>query len=265
MMKKIVCVDSDGCVMDTMNYKHIECFGPIAADFWNIEEREEFLTLWNHINLYSKTRGINRFHGLNEIFKIFSEKYPKYTKLNEVDNWIKTTSELSNNSLIKEIEITDSKELKKALNWSLEVNKKIVSLEGMDKPFDMVKEAFEVMKNKVKIVIVSSANKEAILSEWERHGLLKYVDIVMGQDTGSKKDCIKKILIDNDLDVNDVLMIGDSPGDITAAKDNGIHFYPIIFDDESKSWARFKDKILDEFINNQYDDQKYIDEYNKKL
>ncbi|CAM3118107.1 HAD family hydrolase [Streptobacillus ratti] len=263
-MKKIVCVDSDGCVMDTMNYKHIECFGPLAADLWNIEEREEFLTLWNNINLYSKTRGINRFQGLNEIFKIFSEKYPKYSKLNDVDNWIKTTNELSNNSLIREIETKNSEELKKALNWSLEVNKRIVSLEGMDKPFEKVKEAFEEMKDKVKIVIVSSANKEAILSEWERHDLLKYVDIVMGQDMGTKKDCIKKIL-DEGIDVNDVLMIGDSPGDITAAKENNVYFYPIIFDDEARSWIRFKEEILDKFINNQYEDQKYIDEYNSKL
>ncbi|WP_197034481.1 HAD family hydrolase [Streptobacillus canis] len=263
-MKKIVCVDSDGCVMDTMNYKHIECFGPLAADIWNVEEREEFLTLWNKINLYSKTRGINRFHGLNEIFKIFSEKYSKYSMLKEVDNWINSTNELSNNSLIREIEKTDSEELKKTLHWSMEVNKRIESLVGMDKPFEMVKEAFDAMKGNVKIVIVSSANKEAILSEWERHGLLEYVDIVMGQDSGTKKDCIKK-LVDEGIDPNDILMIGDSPGDITAAKDNQVHFYPIIFDDEARSWTRFKDSILDEFISNKYIDQKYIDEYNSKL
>ena len=24
----LICVDSDGCAMDTMNCKHIHCFGP---------------------------------------------------------------------------------------------------------------------------------------------------------------------------------------------------------------------------------------------
>lgn len=84
----------------------------------------------------------------------------------------------------------------------------------MDKPFDKVKEAFDAMKGKVKIVIVSFANKEALLSEWGRHGLLDYVDIVMGQDAGTKA-CIKK-LIDDGAKVEDILMVGDSPGDITA-------------------------------------------------
>lgn len=263
-MKKIICVDSDGCVMDTMNYKHIECFGPLAVELWNIEEKEEFLTLWNKINLYSSTRGINRFQGLNLIFKIFSHKYPKYTTLYDLDKWLSSTNELSNNSLMKEIDNTNSLELKQVLNWSLEVNKKIISLEGMDKPFKMVKEAFDEMKKFVKIVIVSSANKEAILSEWERHGLLEYVDTVMGQDSGTKKDCIKK-LINDGINPTNILMIGDSPGDITAAKDNNVLFYPIIFNDETNSWIRFKDDILEKFILGIYEDEKYIEEYNSKL
>ena len=27
-----VCVDSDGCAMDTMNIKHIRCFGPCMVE-----------------------------------------------------------------------------------------------------------------------------------------------------------------------------------------------------------------------------------------
>lgn len=33
--KFIVCIDSDGCAMDTMNIKHDKCFGPYAVEiFW---------------------------------------------------------------------------------------------------------------------------------------------------------------------------------------------------------------------------------------
>jgi hypothetical protein len=30
----LVCVDSDGCVMDTMNCKHFHCFGPCMVAEW---------------------------------------------------------------------------------------------------------------------------------------------------------------------------------------------------------------------------------------
>ena len=61
----LVCVDSDGCVMDTMNCKHFHCFGPCMVTEWGLEEwKDEILDRWNVINLFSMTRGINRFKGL---------------------------------------------------------------------------------------------------------------------------------------------------------------------------------------------------------
>ena len=64
----LVCVDSDGCVMDTMNCKHFHCFGPCMVDEWELDAwREEILDRWNVINLFSMTRGINRFKGLGEM------------------------------------------------------------------------------------------------------------------------------------------------------------------------------------------------------
>ena len=32
-----VCVDSDGCAMDTMNIKHFRCFGPCMVEEWGLE------------------------------------------------------------------------------------------------------------------------------------------------------------------------------------------------------------------------------------
>ena len=60
----LVCVDSDGCAMDTMEVKHRKCFAPKAIEVWELENIEKrFLEIWNNVNLYSKTRGINRFKG----------------------------------------------------------------------------------------------------------------------------------------------------------------------------------------------------------
>ena len=58
-------IDSDGCVFDTMEVKHKECFIPniigqygLAAISKYVREAAEF------VNLYSCHRGINRFPGL---------------------------------------------------------------------------------------------------------------------------------------------------------------------------------------------------------
>ena len=34
----IVCIDSDGCAMDTMNIKHYRCFGPCMIKEWGLEQ-----------------------------------------------------------------------------------------------------------------------------------------------------------------------------------------------------------------------------------
>ena len=58
----LVCIDSDGCAIDSMNIKHINCFGPRMVDEWNLHQwAEEILESWNRVNLFSMTRGINRF------------------------------------------------------------------------------------------------------------------------------------------------------------------------------------------------------------
>jgi hypothetical protein len=67
----LVCVDSDGCAMDTMEVKHRKCFAPKAIEIWKLQSIEaKFLQVWNMVNLYSKTRGINRFKGLVKTFEL---------------------------------------------------------------------------------------------------------------------------------------------------------------------------------------------------
>ena len=44
----LVCVDSDGCAMDTMDIKHFQCFGPHMIEEWGLEQwREPLLARWN--------------------------------------------------------------------------------------------------------------------------------------------------------------------------------------------------------------------------
>ena len=49
-----------------------------------------------------------------------------------------------------------------------------------------------------------------------------------------------------------VLMVGDAPGDMKAAKANDVLFYPILPGREVESWKRFHDEAFDTFIKGQY-------------
>ena len=254
----IVCIDSDGCAMDTMNAKHIEYFGPELVKEWNIVNDKKFLETWNKVNLFSKTRGINRFKGFVETFRQMEEKNEKIGEIDQIEKWVNTTDELSNKSLESEIkdlkgkiEVEKLKQLEKLLNWSKNVNIGIKKLEGRDRPFEKVKEAMEKIKENADIAVVSSANKEAILSEWTRHNLMKYVNVIYSQEEGTKKDCINKVK-ENGYEENKILMVGDSPGDLEAAKDNNVLFFPILFDKEKEYWEEIINIAMEKFLTGNY-------------
>ena len=235
----LVCVDSDGCAMDTMEIKHRKCFAPEMIKTWGLYEKEDYiLNLWYDLNLYTRTRGINRFKGLAETFKIISKEGIEIKDLESIINWVETTNELSNNSLKREIEKTNSEGLKMALAWSLAVNESIENLPQDDEPFEGVKVGLEGISKLADISVVSSANGEALDNEWNRHDLVKYLKALLGQEAGTKQHCIAE-LKKKGYDANKILMVGDAPGDLQAAQNNGVFFYPILVNKEGFSWDRY--------------------------
>ena len=266
----LVCIDSDGCAIDSMNIKHINCFGPRMVDEWNLHDwSSQILERWNYVNLFSLTRGINRFKGLVTALKEIDEKYIKIEDLESLEHWVKTTNELSNNSLSKAIEQTpESICLKKALSWSNQVNASIKQLPKEEVlPFEMVKEALIFAHNKADIAIVSSSNLGAIMDEWERHELLPHVDLVLAQDAGTKAYCIQELL-KKGYDKKNVVMCGDAPGDLDAAKANGVFYFPIKVNLEKESWSEFIvdgfDRLLQGTYEGAYQNEKN-DEFIKNL
>lgn len=247
--KYLVCIDSDGCVMDTMNIKHIECFGPCMVKEWNLDTyANDILFRWNQINLYSKTRGINRFKGLLIALEEIDKAYEKVVDLESLRKWVNRTKELSNTSLKKEIENTDNICLKKSLAWSMAVNQAIQNIpQEKILPFQGSKEGIKLAHNDCDVAIVSSANQEAVVEEWTKHGLMKDVDILLSQSDGTKAYCIQKLL-EYGYKKEHVIMVGDAPGDMEAAKENNIYFYPILAGKEEHSWAALED-ILGHLIN----------------
>ena len=237
----LVCVDSDGCVMDTMNCKHFHCFGPCMVTEWGLEEwKEEILERWNVINLFSMTRGINRFKGLALALGEISEKYKPIVGIAYLQHWADTAPALSNDAVATAAANANCDEAKtvfeKALSWSKAVNAAIVKLpEELKVPYDGAKEGLAAAHSFADVAMVSSANRDAVEEEWGKFGLLEHTDIVLAQDIGSKAACIAEMLKFG-YDLDKVVMIGDAPGDCDAAEKNGAWYYPILVNHEKASW-----------------------------
>lgn len=265
----LVCVDSDGCAMDTMDIKHIRCFGPCMVEEWELFEWEDtILKRWNEINLYSMTRGINRFKALVICLKEVDHQYRPVEDIKSLEHWAECSNELSNDALRKAAEEMDSICMRKALAWSEAVNEKIGQLPEEDKqPFEGVKEGLRKAHESADVAIVSSANPDAVLQEWEQHHLMEDVDIMLAQDAGSKAYCIQRML-EMGYEPSHVLMVGDAPGDRQAAKKNHVLYYPILVRQEKSSWERFVKEALGRFLDGTYEgeyQERLLEEFEQNL
>ena len=162
----LICVDSDGCAMDTMDIKHFRCFGPCMIEVWGLHAHEqELLARWNEVNLYTMTRGINRFKGLAIALKEAEETYDdvQIDDLETFLRWTETTKELSNRAIEEVLAQKESKSLRMALEWSERVNVAIKNLpEEENLPFEGAKAGLAAAHAAADVAIVSSANAGAV-------------------------------------------------------------------------------------------------------
>ena len=241
----LLCVDSDGCAMDTMNIKHFRCFGPCFVRAWGITEgADAVLKRWNDINLFELTRGINRFLGFARLSR---ELYPNDDDIKAFESWTRSAKELSENAVLSEWQRNGNRVFQLAYEWSRAVNRGIAALpEDVKVPFKGAAEALMAAGKRFDIAIVSSANYAAVTEEWKRCGLLAFTDAVATQQDGSKARCIAE-LIKKGYDRSKAVMVGDAPGDLNAAQSNGVAFYPILVGREKESWDGLND-MLAQFI-----------------
>ncbi len=252
----LICIDSDGTAIDAMNAKHNLCHGPSFISEWNLEDRkEELQAVWNDINLYQESRGVNRFIALVQMLNLLNTKYFYIEGIDVLSRWVETTDNLSNKGLEAEINQNPNALLKKALKWSYEINRRIGLLSYRDKPpFKGVKECLDACYGKVDIAIISSSNMSALLEEWGNYDLLQYVDVITSQEVGTKGECINQML-KKGYNPKNVLMIGDAYPDLKAAKENKVFYYPILINHEKESWQQLQNKYLELFVNDHYGDQ----------
>lgn len=251
-------IDSDGCVFDTMEIKQKECFCPQFINHYGLQRVSKYAReTWEFVNLYSKTRGVNRFKALIRAMELLAErKEVKLRNANIIDissviEWTKKESKLGNPALEKYAAETNDPIINLTLKWSKEVNVEIEKLVFDIPPFPFVKESLAKIFDRADLLVVSQTPVEALTREWEEHNIQNYVKLIAGQEYGTKAEHLK-YAAKGKYDDDKILMIGDAPGDLSAAKANGVLFYPINPGHEEESWERFYTQAVDKFFNGSY-------------
>jgi phosphoglycolate phosphatase-like HAD superfamily hydrolase len=267
-------IDSDGCVFDSMEVKHKECFCPAFVNNYGLQAVAKFAReAWDFVNLYSQSRGCNRFHAVLQALELVRtrpeviRRGAKVPKLEKLEAWTKRESKLGNPALKAEIEKTGDEELKRVMKWSLDVNEAVERIVRDVPPFPYFRESLDKMIKTADAVVVSQTPSEALIREWSELGIDKFVRFIAGQELGSKSDHLK-LAAEGKYPANKILMIGDAPGDLKAANAvNGL-FYPVLPGKEDESWKRFYEEALDKFFNMTYEgayQKKLLDEFNAAL
>ncbi len=251
-------IDSDGCAFDTMEIKHKECFIPNIIKHWGLQAVSRYAReAAEFVNLYSKWRGINRFPALLMVFDLLAERPEvarRGAKMPEADplrRWVETETKLGNPALREAVASSGEPVLARALNWSEAVNAAIADMVHGVPPFPFVRESLAALCEQADIIVVSATPGEALRREWEEHGLDERCAVIAGQEMGSKTEHLA-LAAGGKYQPDHVLMIGDAPGDLKAARENGFLFYPIVPGAEEQSWERFHQEAMERFLAGSY-------------
>jgi len=266
-------IDSDGCVFDVMELKHKECFAPMFIKHFRLQTVNKYAReVWDFVNLYSKTRGANRFQALARALNLLRARKEVIARgvavpdTVELEAWMARSKNLSTASLKKEVE-TGNEALAPALAWSQGLNQMVEELDASVPPFPFVRENLQKMVQRADVLVVSQAPGETLAHEWKEHGLDQYVRVLAGQELGTKDEHIR--LAAGGKYPNDrILMIGDAPGDLKAARSNQALFYPIVPGREEASWEKLLKEGLDRFLAGTYAgayEAKLIQEFDASL
>lgn len=248
----LIGVDSDGCVFDSMELKHKECFIPTIINLYNLQAVSKYAReTAEFINLYSCHRGINRFPGLVLTLEMLTQRPEVLARGVKIEvpatlaEWCRTETRLGNPALTARIKETGNAELQKALDWSIAVNRAIDDMVRAVPPFPLVRECLEAMNTRADVLVCSATPSAALEKEWDEHQIAKYVVKICGQEIGSKKEILANA---KKYGPQKTLMIGDAPGDYQAAKTNACLFYPINPGAEEASWERLHQEGLRRFF-----------------
>jgi phosphoglycolate phosphatase-like HAD superfamily hydrolase len=254
----LVAVDSDGCAMDAMTFKHVHCFTPEIIRFWHLEKITSLAEQTERfVNLYSTWRGLNRFPALLMVLDLLRDRPEvraagvRIPPMADLRAFCQSKHPKSNAGLQAAIEQTGSDELRQVMDWSNAVNASVDKHAHGVKPFPSVKAALSMMAQRADVIVVSQMPHMSCQREWTEHGLAGHVALLGGQELGTKAEQLR-VAMTGRYQIANVLMIGDAPGDLEAARKNGVLFFPTIPGEENASWQELMTKAFEQFISGRY-------------
>src|SRR4026209_1944437 len=147
-------IDSDGCIFDSMEIKHKECFAPMFIKHFELQAVSKYAReVWEFVNLYSKTRGANRFPALSRSLNLLKQRQQvmarnvKDADTKAVDEWIARETKLGNATLAAEVK-NGNKHLEQVKRWSDAVNHAVEDIVKGVPPFPLVRESLEKLTHK---------------------------------------------------------------------------------------------------------------------
>ena len=240
----LVCIDSDGCLLDNMELKHKECFCPAVVNVWNLQGASKYVReVHEWVNLYSRSRGWNRFPAVVRTLELsyarseLKERGYIMPNLKPLKKWIEETPVLSAVAIDEYARKCPDCDplLLQAAQWSREVDANIAHIVRNILPFPGVREAVLKLREFADVVVVSATPHDSLVRELTAVGIAPLMTAIAGQELGTKSQSIRKAM-SHGYAADHVLKIGDAPSDYEAARDNGVLFNPIVAGKERDSW-----------------------------
>ena len=256
--RTFVGIDSDGCVFDTMEVKQKQFFHGRIVRFWGLEEIEPVVReTAEFINLYSRWRGSNRFKALLRLFDMLRRRpevvsagtaLPSCTSLRR---FIDSGVPLGNASLEAAVAAWGDDELQRVLSWSEDVSAALERELPPIPPFSGVRECLTRLAADSDTMVVSQTPQADLVREWRAHELTPYVRVIAGQELGGKARQLR-LSTAGRYAAGAVLMLGDSPNDLAAAREVGALFFPLLPGREEECWQRLQAESYDRFLAGDY-------------
>lgn len=252
-------IDSDGCAFDTMEIKHKECFAPNTIKHWNLQPVSKYAReAAEFVNLYSKWRGINRWPALVMVFDLLRERPEVIARKVNIPQAPTLRQFIADDKFPKSdaglrayMETHSAPDLDSGLAWTVAVNDSVADMVHGVPPYPFMAESLARLSQSADAIVCSATPTEALVREWEEHDIAKYVHVIAGQEMGSKTVHLQKAS-GGKYQPGHVLMMGDAPGDMKAARANNALFFPINPGHEEESWERFYQEGLDKFLNGEF-------------
>lgn len=262
-------IDSDGCVFDSMEIKHQECFAPMFIKHYALQAVSKYAReVWTFVNLYSKTRGCNRFHAVIRALDLLRTRNEVQARGVEVPSfpalldWVERESKLGNATLDAEV-AGGNAGLLPIKTWSDAVNATVKDMVHGVPPFPLVLETLTQANAQADCMVISQTPVDALEREWDENDIRQYVQIIAGQEMGTKTEHLAMAAKDK-YAADRILMIGDAPGDYKAAAANEALFFPINPGNEEACWERLNKEALEKFFTGSYSgsyQQQLLDEF----